>query len=119
MDRGRKGLDRVTDYLEKYDDRLNTGATRDGDSLGWAVYTLEWISYGELLADQLIDLKSDRLSCPPNTLALTSYWISLCAGVNRINLSGFGGTSGIYLQGRRRNIRCRQPREFGGVGRFT
>ena len=41
IDRVRTGRDRVTDYLEKYGDRLNPGAVRDGDSLGWVVDTLE------------------------------------------------------------------------------
>ena len=54
LDRVRTGRDRVTDYLEKYGDRLNTGAARDGDSLGWVVDCLEWIGYGEILADQLV-----------------------------------------------------------------
>ena len=41
LDRVRTGRDRVTDYLEKYGDRLNPGGVRDGDSLGWVVNTLE------------------------------------------------------------------------------
>ena len=64
MDRVRTGRDRVTDYLEKYGERLNTGAVRDSDSLGCVVDCMEWISYGELLADQLVDLKYDSIVLP-------------------------------------------------------
>ena len=46
-------------YLKEHGERLNTGVVRDGDSLGWIVDAMEWISYGEHLAEQLIDRRYD------------------------------------------------------------
>ena len=55
LDRLRPGQDAVTHYLKEYGDRLHTGVVRDGYSLGWIVDAMEWISYDEHLADQLVD----------------------------------------------------------------
>ena len=62
MDHVRTGQDAVTHFLKEYGERLNKGVVRDGDSLGWIVDVLEWISYGEHLADQLIDPRYDPLA---------------------------------------------------------
>ena len=64
MDHVRTGQDRVTDYLKKYGNRLNTGAVKGVDSLQHVVDLLEYVAIGEYLADKFTDPQYDEYILP-------------------------------------------------------